>query len=558
MAAGNVASDTASELAAGPMAADWWASGDFPVRTGCIVEPLVDGRAAFFAMTVAFLTAKRFILLAGWDIRADLPLVRGGDLRIGDADAVERDRFTQVLRDQGLDDDAIALWQSDHMCVVDVLGFAAKRGVKVGVLLWDAIHGVSHVTNDPEEERTALASAGVDCLLDDSSRAITHITQALHQKCCVVDGELAFLGGIDLTVQTGGDYDRWDTHQHPCASVERTSHREAAKHPWHDVHTRIHGPAVADVQRNITQRWMAVAGKHNAPAWPGELATEPPAARPNGTPAQIARTIPPKTYDFAPDGIANIKQLYLHALRQARRFVYLENQYLWTEVFLGLDGLRWGKTSPDMTEVIGAMAGALRRGVHIALTLPDHPNCGRAFTDGGVDWLREQAVAAGGADRFRAYTLGNSEADATMIGGMFYRPVYTHAKVAIVDDLWWTVGSANLNSRGMATDAEINVGVLDPASAHELRLRLWNEHLHAAPHEAVEDPLTGLATLEAAANANLERVRALQALDGHLLPYLTAADGKRLDIAVHDEHGWLDNLPGGAGGFNPEHAGKYL
>src|SRR5260370_7770972 len=64
-----------------------------------------------------------------------------------------------------------------------------------------------------------------------------------------------------------------------------------------------------------------------------------------------------------------------------------------------------------------------------------------------------------------------------MHGFEHYRPIYAHAKVAIVNDLWSTVGSANLNNRGMRDDAEMNVATLDTGLAHGLRLMLWAEHL---------------------------------------------------------------------------------
>lgn len=538
-----------------------WADGDFPVRAGCAVEPLIDGRAAMFAMCQAFLAAKRFILLAGWDISVELPMVRGDDTRLGADDSASQQALVASLRAVGLDDDAIALWTSGRLRVVDVLGFAAARGVRVGVLLWDAYHLGSHLTNDPTRQREQLAAAGVDCLLDDSSRHVAHMTQALHQKCAVVDGSVAFVGGIDLTVQEGGDYDRWDMHTHPCACAERVEDRAPATHPWHDVHARIQGPAVADVLANIVQRWTEVAARHHAPDWPAALTADAPSpAVADGVSAQIVRTIPPRTYAFAPDGIATIKATYVRAFERAQRFIYIENQYLWPEVFLGLDSLRWGERSPDAMEVLLALAGALARGVRVGLTLPDHPNCGRRFSDGGVAWLRARAAEAGMADRLHVFTLGSAEEGPGEPGGIYYRPIYTHAKVAIVDDAWWTVGSANLNSRGMRSDAEINLSVADPVSARALRLRLWNEHLRRAfRHEhGFDDAAVGLAHMRALADANRERVRRRHPLAGHLLPYLTAEDGATLDLPVHPEHGWLDNLPGGAGARPAHHAGKYL
>ena len=52
--------------------------------------------------------------------------------------------------------------------------------------------------------------------------------------------------------------------------------------------------------------------------------------------------------------------------------------------------------------------------------------------------------------------------------------------MGIIDDAWATVGSANLNGRGMVTDSELNISTADGASARALRLRLWAEHLCCA------------------------------------------------------------------------------
>ena len=154
-------------------------------------------------------------------MHVELQMVRGDDTHLGVGENAEQQALLESLRSEGLDDQALAFWSAGHLRVLDVLGFAASRGVRVGVLLWDAFHQGSHLTNDPAAQRDLLLGVGVDCLLDDSSRAITHLTQSLHQKCAVVDGRVAFVGGIDLTMQEGGDYDRWDTHRHPCSSPVR-------------------------------------------------------------------------------------------------------------------------------------------------------------------------------------------------------------------------------------------------------------------------------------------------------------------------------------------------
>ena len=108
--------------------APWWAEGDFPVRQGVLGQPLIDGRATMLALCRAFLSAQRFILLAAWDIRADLQMVRGEDAHVGDDGSPEQNELIAGLRKEGLSEEAIALWNAGHLQVRDVLGFAVQRG----------------------------------------------------------------------------------------------------------------------------------------------------------------------------------------------------------------------------------------------------------------------------------------------------------------------------------------------------------------------------------------------------------------------------------------------
>jgi phosphatidylserine/phosphatidylglycerophosphate/cardiolipin synthase-like enzyme len=227
-------------------------------------------------------------------------------------------------------------------------------------------------------------------------------------------------------------------------------------------------------------------------------------------------------------------------------------------VYLGLDSLGWGERSPEAMEVLEAMGAALDRGVALTFVLPDHPNCGRRFTDGGIAWLRQRSPRAAAQHQLAVFTLGADERDGS--GRVNYRPVYVHAKVAIIDDTWWTAGSANLNSRGLQSDAEINIAVFDATTARDLRMRLWTEHLQPLPEERalLEDPRAGLAALTKSAETNLERVRRGEPLNGHVLPYAAADDAQRLNLSISPEVGWLDNLEGGAGPLPAHYAHRYL
>jgi phosphatidylserine/phosphatidylglycerophosphate/cardiolipin synthase-like enzyme len=71
--------------------------------------------------------------------------------------------------------------------------------------------------------------------------------------------------------------------------------------------------------------------------------------------------------------------------------------------------------------------------------------------------------------------------------------VYVHAKIAVVDDEWLTIGSANLNEHSMFNDSEMNVATHDPALATTTRRRLWAEHLGG--DVGPDDPCTLIDTL---------------------------------------------------------------
>jgi phosphatidylserine/phosphatidylglycerophosphate/cardiolipin synthase-like enzyme len=66
--------------------------------------------------------------------------------------------------------------------------------------------------------------------------------------------------------------------------------------------------------------------------------------------------------------------------------------------------------------------------------------------------------------------------------------VYVHAKIAIVDDRWLTLGSANLNEHSLFNDTELNVVTCDSGLARATRLRLWSEHLERPAADLGGDP----------------------------------------------------------------------
>lgn len=546
----------------------WWAEGDTPVRTDSQVTFLVDGRHAMWTMCLHFLKARTSIHLANWGITPHLLMVRGADHRAGPDGSPAQQTLVEELRLAGLEEEDVQFWCIQDLTLQNVLGRAVHRGVDVKVLLWACPEVFSHYS--PKTAYEQLTQVGVQCILDDSASRLPHPSESLHQKISIVDGQSAFVGGIDPLVELSGDFDRWDTPWHTLFSHLRSNAANASPHAWHDVHALIEGTASLDVEFNFYQRWNEMANRKKLPE--EQLVPEPvrvPRATLSQRRVQIARTIPPNTYEFAPkEGIEGIAQLYARAFGNAQRLLYLENQYFWLHAYIGLNIGEFGPVNRDMERNMHLLAQALERGACAMLVLPDHPNVGRSFTDTGLNELYKNAPQATAAGRIQVFCLAHST---LQDGHIRYRPVYVHAKVAIVDDLWATIGSANLNNRGMRDDAEINVAVLHNDFARDLRMLLWAEHLglldedelflvsrylsHQPQHpdttqqaltlwqdlvRRLGDPDAGVRLFAERARANLRRFQNGEPLVGHLFPYLTPAEAAKLDLPLHESHGLFE------------------
>jgi phosphatidylserine/phosphatidylglycerophosphate/cardiolipin synthase-like enzyme len=373
-----------------------WAAGETPPRPGCSLDVLVDGAEAMPAIAEALQSARRFVHLTGWHVaphfeleRCEPPIVLGALL----AELAER--------------------------------------IDVRVLVWaGAPIPVFHPSRSEVREtvRTLTRETRIHCRPDPRE----HPFHCHHEKTISIDGELAFVGGIDLTDQSG---DRFDSSEH----------RARRRLGWHDVATRLRGPAVADVHDHFATRWQAVTGEHlDRPPPPGEAGT---------TTVQVVRTVAEDMYDAIPTGDFRILESYVRALRSARRLVYLENQFLWAP------------------EIVAVLVEKLRRppqhDFRLVILLPAKANNGQDDTRGQLSVL---ADADDGGERLLAATIRSRTGERD-------DPLYVHAKVGIVDDRWLTVGSANLNAHSLLNDTEMNVVTDDAELVRRTRVRLWAEHL---------------------------------------------------------------------------------
>ena len=590
----------------------WWAEGDAPVRALSQLAFLVDGRMTMLEMCICFLRAKKSISITAFGFTPDLLLVRGKHKCAGPAGSVEQEELLAWLRAKGLTKKDLRFWQEcEELSVMNVLRYAVNKGVTVRVLLWDTYTLPLSSHPSPKDAQKMLEEQGVHCVLDDSHMGLlNHPLEAHHQKTAIVDSRFAFVGGIDVMMNSDGEFDRWDTKGHPYHTFLRLGKDGKMPHSWHDTHVLFRGPAVADVERNFCQRWNAVIELHKSdptlqlPLPSASVKPRRPVPDAATSAIQVIRTIPKGTYAFASDGIATILEAYQRAFARAKHHIYLENQYLWQRTFLGFENPALGLPHADMQGLLHALADALARGVVVTLVLPDNPNVGREFTDEGLKALRELAPQAVEAGLLQVYTLGSSMHQQEHTS---YRSIYVHAKTTIVDDSWVTLGSANLNNRGMRDDTELNVAVLHPELAQRLRILLMAEHLGLCDEDTLfqmldtlarvslplrkknlfvptresvsqgdwasaarpvtgsvlapatidkalatrwatlvsqlGDPIQGTALFAKQARENLQAVTNGQAIAGHLLPYIPHDQAQDYGIDVHAVNGWLDTLP---------------
>jgi phosphatidylserine/phosphatidylglycerophosphate/cardiolipin synthase-like enzyme len=213
------------------------------------------------------------------------------------------------------------------------------------------------------------------------------------------------------------------------------------------VAARVRGPIVADVADHFAVRWRELTGQQlDRPDPPG------PAGQRT---VQLVRTVAENMYDGVPRGDFRILERYVRALRSAQRLIYIENQFLW---------------APEIVEILAAkLRHPPSDEFWVVIVLPARPNNGRDDTLGQLAVLSD-------ADRhgrmlaatIRSMSPGRAD------------PLYIHAKVAIVDDRWLTIGSANLNAHSLLNDTECNVVTHDAQLARDTRVRLWGEHLELA------------------------------------------------------------------------------
>lgn len=303
----------------------------------------------------------------------------------------------------------------------------ARAGVKVR-LLYDAVGSM----RTPQEFFKAMAGEGVEVTAFNPlgpgtvlKGGLEALNQRDHRKLTVVDGRVAFVGGINISGVYSGITSRGSfTGSRGSGPGDGVPFD---KRPWRDMQSRIDGPVVADLQRAFLKEW-AKARKEEPiadKAYYPTLSNQGP---------HVVRAIEGSPSD---DGVNAMYVALISAIENAEKEVRVMNPY-----FVPHEELR------------RALAEAARRGVDVKLILPSRSD----------SWL--------------AYHAGRSFYEGLLEAGVkiFERKDrMLHAKAATVDGVWSTVGSTNLDWRSLLYNDELNAVVMGPDFAGQLNAVFAND-----------------------------------------------------------------------------------
>ncbi|MET0360046.1 MAG: phospholipase D-like domain-containing protein [Pararhizobium sp.] len=382
---------------------------------------IVDAEAFFRHARQAMMKAKRSIVLIGWDFDTRIDLVPG---KSTDGSPDKLGRFLNWLAER-------------------------NEALNIRILKWDMGLFASLVRGEtPVYMLGWLFSDRVSLKLDSAHPPLS----AHHMKLLVIDDEVAFCGGIDMTVG------RWDTSEHLEKDKRRRSPLGFAQEPWHDATTCFSGKAAAALAELARARWQEATGDTLEPvesasdAWPDDLAVDF-----RDIDVGIARTLP--QYDERQQ-VVEIETATLAIIAAARETLYIESQYFASR------------------RIAEALAKRLEE--------PDGPEIVVVNPQGANGWLEAKAMDSArirlmkivrDADRFDRFRILYPVNDADT-------PIYVHAKIMIADDRILKLGSANLNNRSMGYDTECDVLIEarpdEPEMAQKIaacRNALIGEHL---------------------------------------------------------------------------------
>ncbi len=309
----------------------------------------------------------------------------------------------------------------------DLLIEKQRQGVTVNVMV-DAVGGLA----TPAAFFDRMRQAGIRVLIFNpvnpaKARGKWELNNRNHRKLMVVDGKVAFTGGINIS-STYANSSLFRSRQKP-------GRVNGEKVGWRDTHVKIEGPAVAPLQWSFVNLWVQQQEGGDLPQ-----AEYFPKLAPGGD--KIVRVLASD-----PDHESDIYKALVVAISEAKKSIHITSAYF----------------VPDQ-QIVDALIAAAQRGVDVRLVLPgvsDHSlirYAGQAFYD---------QLLAGGVHIFELQIA------------------VLHAKTAVIDGGWSTIGSANIDRRSFIHNYELNVVVIDPAFGASME-SAFNEDLRDSKEVTLE------------------------------------------------------------------------
>lgn len=463
-----------------------------PIRSGVFAQWLVDGRDYMWNVSRAISMAKDVIYIHDWWLSPELYMRRPAAIS--------------------------QKWRLDRL-----LQRKAQEGVKVFVIVYRNIN--SAIPIDSEYTKFSLLDLHPNVFVQRSPNQFRQNTffWAHHEKICIVDHMVAFVGGIDLC------FGRWDTPQHTVVDDKLTGFEKSdmpkdadhcqlwpgkdysnprvqdfyaldkpyeemydrskiARMPWHDISMQVVGQPARDLTRHFVQRWNYVL-RQRKPTRPTPFLLPPPDFNPaelealglDGTcEVQILRSCSWWSMGTPDKTECSIMNAYIKMIEQSAHFVYIENQFFISSC--EVEGTRIENLIGDaLVERIvrASQKGEEWRAVILIPLMPGFQNTVDSQDGTSIRLIMQcqfRSINRGEASIFGRLRAQGIEPEDYI---QFYslrawgkigpnkqlvtEQLYIHAKIMVVDDRTAIIGSANINERSMlgSRDSECAAVVRD-------------------------------------------------------------------------------------------------
>jgi cardiolipin synthase len=287
-----------------------------------------------------------------------------------------------------------------------------EQGVKVRII-YDAVGSLESSGTFFEQ----LAARGIETVAFQplTPSKLWKVNNRDHRKLIVIDGAVAFTGGINIS----------STYE--SASTSRPGPEAGVAQGWRDTHVEIRGPVVKQLQALFLETWTRL-GRQVDPAAPGLY---PPLVE---TGDDLVQVVPSEGGD---DSEFRIYEAYLTAIRKARDRIWISMAYF----------------APNR-ELREALVAAPGRGVDVRIIVP-------GFTDSGAIYHASRA------------TYGELLEAGVQI--YEHKEALLHAKTAVIDGVWSTVGSCNIDPRSFVHNNELNAVIVDGEFGRSMQRMFKND-----------------------------------------------------------------------------------